>query len=533
MERLYADRQAEHVERLAYHAMRGEVWESAVLYLRQAGLKAAAQAANREAVSYFEEALAALGRLAETRENIERAIDIRLELRPPLLQRGEIQRVLDLSREVERLAQQIEDESRLARVYTYLINYHYLRGEADAAIEYGERCLGIGESTGDLALRTFARGYMGQSRHAQGRCREAEEILAANVQEFAAVATPGDMQRAGLSYVTSGAWLAFTRADQGDFDRALEAALEAQRAAELTRHPYTQVIASTLTGLVWLRRGHLERALALLEQSLEACRERQLKLWRPIPSALLGHTFVLLGRVKEALPLLEDCVALSRELGVKAYLPLWLGYLADAELAAGQGERAQTLAREALDLAMAHGEEGHQAWIHGLLGRIAASGPAAEAEAAEVEYLLALPLAEERGLRPLTAQLHLALGALHRRAGDRAKAHAHLTRAMTRFQAMDMRFWLDQASDEIRELGRLFVVGREHADLFAYLQQKFGRDDGVRVVLDGRQGDRRGQRAGGEVRVERRKQARRRLAVEEELRDHGLVVLAPAETAGI
>src|SRR5262249_38645830 len=41
LEKLYAERLAEHIERLAHHAFRGEVWEKAVTYLGQAGGKAA------------------------------------------------------------------------------------------------------------------------------------------------------------------------------------------------------------------------------------------------------------------------------------------------------------------------------------------------------------------------------------------------------------------------------------------------------------------------------------------------------------
>ena len=37
IERLYADRLVEHLERLAHHALRGEMWDQAVAYLRQAG----------------------------------------------------------------------------------------------------------------------------------------------------------------------------------------------------------------------------------------------------------------------------------------------------------------------------------------------------------------------------------------------------------------------------------------------------------------------------------------------------------------
>ena len=51
LETLYPDRLVEQVERLAHHAFRGEVWEKVVTYLRQAGAKALAHSAYREAVT--------------------------------------------------------------------------------------------------------------------------------------------------------------------------------------------------------------------------------------------------------------------------------------------------------------------------------------------------------------------------------------------------------------------------------------------------------------------------------------------------
>ena len=75
------DRVAEQVERLAYHALRGEVWDKALAYCRQAGEKALAQSANREAAGHFEQALSALPHLPDRRNTREQAIDLRLALR--------------------------------------------------------------------------------------------------------------------------------------------------------------------------------------------------------------------------------------------------------------------------------------------------------------------------------------------------------------------------------------------------------------------------------------------------------------------
>ena len=63
LEALAGERVAEQVERLAHHALRGEVWDKAVAYCRQAGEKAMARSAHREAVGSFEQALGALQRL--------------------------------------------------------------------------------------------------------------------------------------------------------------------------------------------------------------------------------------------------------------------------------------------------------------------------------------------------------------------------------------------------------------------------------------------------------------------------------------
>jgi predicted ATPase len=118
MEQLYADRLPEHFERLAHHAVRGEVWAKAVAYLRQAGVKAAGRSSNREAVIFLEQAMAALARLPEGRAATEQAIDLRLDLRSPLLQSGQLERVLTLSQEAEAMAEKLGDEQRLAGVYT-------------------------------------------------------------------------------------------------------------------------------------------------------------------------------------------------------------------------------------------------------------------------------------------------------------------------------------------------------------------------------------------------------------------------------
>jgi class 3 adenylate cyclase/tetratricopeptide (TPR) repeat protein len=530
IEQLYAGRLTEHVDQLAQHALRGEVWDKAVVYLRQASAKAAARAANREAVMLLEQALAAAQHLPEDRAGKERAIDLRLDLRPPLLQLGQLERVLQLSREAEEMAEKLGDDQRLARVYTYLINYHYLKGEPELAIEYGERCLRIGDAVDEPALQALARGYLGYSFHAQGQYRRAEFVLKQNAEAFESATAEAEGVQAGISYVTSSGWLAFTLAELGEFDAAGTYLDRAQRTAQASGHAYTQTIARTLAGLVWLRRGQLDRALPLLQRSLDACREKNLDVWRPLPSSVLGIACILLGRLDEGLRLLEDGVALTEGLGVRAYLALWTSHLGEGLLAAGQIERARAVAQRALELARSHKERGHQAWALRLLGDISVGSDHAEWPKALQYYGDSLALAEELSMRPLVARAHLSLGQLHRRMGNRQKAEEYLAMALTSLQAMDIRFWSARAAEELMALGRLFIVARYNTELYEYLKREFAGQP-VTVILDRRAAERRA-RDDGPAEAERRHAERRQRAdAEDALRTRGFTVLPESPTS--
>ena len=116
IEALHRERPGEQIERLAHHALRGEVWEKAVPYLRQAGLKAAGRSALPEARDWLEQALGVLAALPESPSTLAQGFDIRLELRPFLAQLGEYRQVMDRLREAEAIAEALDDDRRRGRV---------------------------------------------------------------------------------------------------------------------------------------------------------------------------------------------------------------------------------------------------------------------------------------------------------------------------------------------------------------------------------------------------------------------------------
>jgi len=77
------------------HAFEGEAWAKAHTYFHQAGTKAFTRCAHQEAAACFDRALAALGRLPDSRERAERTVDLRFDLRNTLQPLGEFARILD------------------------------------------------------------------------------------------------------------------------------------------------------------------------------------------------------------------------------------------------------------------------------------------------------------------------------------------------------------------------------------------------------------------------------------------------------
>ena len=445
IERLYHDRLAEHVDRLAHHSFRGEVWEKALNYFRQAGAKAAVRSAFREAVPCFEQALIALGHLPESRDTIEQGVDLRFDLRISLYPLGELGRTMDFLREAETLARALDDQRRLGRVSAYMTQHFWWMAEPDRAIESGERALAIATALGDFGLQILANHFLGRAYELLGDHRRAIHFLKTVVDSL-----EGDLVRerfgmAGLPAVFSRTWLVWCLAELGELTEGIARGEEGVRIAEAVDQPFGVILAYFGVGLLYLRKGDLHKAVPLLERGLGLCRVYNLRIWFPFIASALGYAYALSGRVTEGLHLLEQAMEQAESMGIRAWQSRWITWLSQAHLLAGRPEDAFGLAVRARDLSRERKERGQQAWALRLLGEIAGHSDAPEPEMAEDHYQQALALAKELGMRPLVAHCHLGLGKLNRRMGKRHQAQEHLATAITMFREMDMRFWLEKA----------------------------------------------------------------------------------------
>jgi tetratricopeptide (TPR) repeat protein len=452
IEELYPDRLEEHYAELAHHFSQSGTWEKALTYHRHAGIQAFARSSLREALAGFEQALAALHHLPERQETCEQAIDLRLEMRNVLIALADFGRMFELLGEAEALAKTLEEPRRLGWVSAYLSPYFSNTGDQDRAIEMGQRALAIATASGDFALEMMATFFLGFPALALGHYQQQVQYHRRNVEALQGQWRHERFGEPGLPSVFCRAYLDWGLAELGAFVEGLVRGEEAIQIAETVDQPFTLSHAYLGVGLLHLRKGDLQPAIAVLEQSLGICQTGAIQLLLPWVVSSLGYAYALSGRLAEALPLLERAVEQSAAMKLMNHHPLWMAYLGEAYLLAGRLEEANALAGRALALSRAHKEQGYEAYALRLLGAITTQRHPPEVESAEDYYRQAMALADELGMRPLQAHCHLGLGTLYATIGRPAQAHAELSAAIDLYRSMDMTFWLPQVEAALAQV---------------------------------------------------------------------------------
>jgi tetratricopeptide (TPR) repeat protein len=452
MERLYPERMTERVEQVALHAFRGELWNKASLYLQMAGRRAELRSANREATTYFEQALATLKHRPVDQSSIGEAIDLHLKLRGVLFPLAELKRDYSHLQEAETLARSLGDQRRLGRTLMLLGHHFWGVGEIEQAIDACGQAWRIIEPLDDFGLRTWSNFYFSQAYHACGDYQQAIIHGRWNVTALGdkLKRTPANLLRSFLT-VLSLQWLDMSLAEIGTFKEGVLQAEEGLRIARAANHIYSLFHANYGMGYILLRKGNIPEAIKFYEEAMVICHKADLAFMQAFAAADLGRSYILVGRTTEGLKLIRETVDKTANWGMTFCHANSLLYLAEAYLPGGQIDEAVDAAERSLELSRKNGMRGVEAWSLYHLGGGVSHSQNLITSKAEDYYQQAIALAKELGMQPLIAHCYLGLGELYALTEDKAKAEGHLIKASDMFREMEMNFWLQKAEAILAE----------------------------------------------------------------------------------
>jgi class 3 adenylate cyclase/tetratricopeptide (TPR) repeat protein len=446
IEQLHPGRLIEHIDRLAYHAGRGEVWEKAHTYGMQAGRKALAQSANRAALEAFQGALAALERLPETTEAIAENIDLRFELRDAHFILNEMHLVLPHLERARTLAERIGDRERLALAALYESGYQWIQGEHHLAVEAGMHGLTAAEELDSWELRGLAHYRIGQALLFLGDHVAAADHFRKGIAALDHEAGRTLLRFGGLVLAFVASFTAWTLAEIGEFAESEAVGLMGFELAMKANHAYSISVASFGLAQGWIRQGRIADAIRVLEQGYEQTKLHSVEAAVDQIVSRLIYAYSRAGQIEEARKLgqtMSPGLARFSFLSSSHFLLAGIGLEND-----GIDVTLQT-AREVHQTARLRGEKPTVAWLEHLLGDLAMGSDPADTSAAG-HYRAAATIADELGMRPLAMECHFGLGAVARREGRENEAQSEFQSALELAEEMGILSAADTARQQLQ-----------------------------------------------------------------------------------
>jgi tetratricopeptide (TPR) repeat protein len=448
---------AEQIERLAYHAVRSELNDRTVHYLRQAGVKAVARSALSDARGWYEQALDVLKSLPQTQSRMECAFEVHLELRPVLRQLGERRQMLEHLRKADAISEGLKDDLRRGRVSAFMTTVLSTSDELDEALVTGRRALEIAQRFDDLKLRILTTSYLAQVHYYRG---EYESVIALASDSLKALPANWDHEYFGMAVpasVFTRVWLIMSLAELGRFREATDHEATAIRIAESAEHAHSIGWAHFAASVLHLLRGDWQSARLSVEHWLKgdwAKTQFPFEHWINMPWAVASSAWSLaqdgdsveaLNRILKAEQLLENQAAS----GIGQHRSWAYAALSRAYLLLDRLDDAQRLARRSFE--SSQHQPGFTAHALCLLGDLEISRDRFDGAEAATHYREASALAQSHGMLPLAAQCHFGLGRLHQRIAEPQKAAEHFSAAAKLYREMDMGFWLERLEAESKD----------------------------------------------------------------------------------
>src|SRR5438552_3770182 len=257
--------------------------DEAIQYLHRAGDRAVARSAHREAIAFFEQALAVLGELGETSDVLGVTIDVLIARANALVViKGagapEVETPIQRAHE---LAARLGDPARIFAALWGLWFVKYQVGRYRESLELAEQLLVVAEAEGDSTLLLQAHHSLWATLGSTG-----EALLAVrHCERGLALYDPGRHASQAFAYgghdpgACGGNHLARARWSLGYPERAAAAIRDALALSEKLAHPLTLGLSLATSAFIQYQVGDYDAAREAAERAIAVAKAHELTAW--------------------------------------------------------------------------------------------------------------------------------------------------------------------------------------------------------------------------------------------------------------
>jgi class 3 adenylate cyclase/tetratricopeptide (TPR) repeat protein len=440
----------EKSEILSYHYQQAGNDEKALEYLLRAARRATTRFTPAEALGYCGAVIDCLDRLARTEGRDRQRVDIRLAQAEMLWFRGRYEQALGILQEIQSLAEQLQDDERLAQIHFTSGWLLYDQVELDRAYNHNQECLRLCERLS--CQQSMRRVYWGLGRSCRASSEDVSERRAKAIAYHEAGLRLAETATSAEFFDVHNAhflWLIylFQLGDWTTAMRYLERAEAMARRLPETLHVSLMLGSKGLSGLL---KQKLPADLELLRASLAAAEEAGSHIYRIISRYLLGQWHFLVEEFQEAVDHFDTALAIAGQTGRgNLFQPGLLLWAAEAEAKLGRLDEALHRIQRFEELIQQVGPLEGLAWFpsrgvaHRIRGIVLSKQCAFEM--ARTQFDRSIELLTVHGYKPDLARTHLAVGEAELARRRTGEAHRAFETAASRFQEMGFTFELQRA----------------------------------------------------------------------------------------
>jgi predicted ATPase len=373
LETLYGEQADEISVQLARHFQEAGIIPKALEYFAKAGSKALNLSAYAETIAHFRKALDILKTFPPSPERDQHELSFQIPLAASLQATHGYgaPEVSSACGRIRELCQRMAGSPQIVYAFYFLANYHWLRAEHGAALEFTEQMMNLAQKVDDPLSLAVTHSLHGTLSFIMGEWSSALEHLG----QMNAYYNPQEHSHLGFIYGQDPGIISLCSTASvlwclGYPDQALEQSRKMLAVARQVGHPFSLAAALAMDSLFHLLRRDVG---ALEERGKEVAKlgeEKGFLFIVGVGRFKLGWVAARQGRVEEGLAKLHQALELYRATGVRFTLTDLLGSLAEAYGMAGQIEKGLEFMSQALAEVERGGERYYEAELFRLKGEL-------------------------------------------------------------------------------------------------------------------------------------------------------------------